>query len=111
MTEVISSAANPLIKRVRLLGDRRHRRREGAFVVMGVQPVWQAVEAGADIEVLIVAPDLLREPAAGMVASQEAARGPGGAAVRRAVRPDRGPGRPGRAGRDRPAADGCGWPT
>ena len=73
MTEVISSAANPLIKRVRLLGDRRHRRREGAFVVRGVQPVWQAVEAGADIEVLIVAPDLLREPAAGMVAGQEAA--------------------------------------
>jgi TrmH family RNA methyltransferase len=73
MTEVISSAANPLIKRVRLLGDRRHRRREGAFVVRGVQPVWQAVEAGADIEVLLVAPDLLREPAAAMVASQEAA--------------------------------------
>ena len=73
MTEVISSAANPLIRRVRLLGDRRHRRREGAFVVMGVQPVWQAVEAGADIEVLIVAPDLLREPAARMVAGQEAA--------------------------------------
>ncbi len=72
MTEVISSAANPLIKRVRLLGDRRHRRREGAFVVRGVQPVWQAVEAGADIEVLIVAPDLLRQPAAGMVAGQEA---------------------------------------
>jgi TrmH family RNA methyltransferase len=39
---------------------------------MGVQPVWQAVEAGADIEVLIVAPDLLRDPAAGMVARQEA---------------------------------------
>lgn len=72
MTDVISSAANPLIKRVRLLGDRRHRRREGAFVVRGVQPVWQAVEANADIEVLIVAPDLLRDPAAGMVAEQEA---------------------------------------
>jgi TrmH family RNA methyltransferase len=72
MTELITSAANPLIKRVRLLGDRRHRRREGAFVVRGVQPVWQAVEAGADIEVLIVAPDLLREPAATMVAGQEA---------------------------------------
>jgi RNA methyltransferase, TrmH family len=72
MTELISSAANPLIRRVRRLGDRRHRRREGAFVVRGVQPVWQAVEAGADIEVLIVAPELLREPAAGMVAEQEA---------------------------------------
>lgn len=72
MAEVISSAANPLIKRVRLLSDRRHRRREGAFVVQGVQPVWQAVEAGADIEVLIVAPDLLSRPAtAAMVARQQ----------------------------------------
>jgi len=72
MTELITSAANPLIKRVRLLGERKHRRREGAFVVQGAQPVWQAVEAGADLEVLITAPDLLREPAAGMVAEQEA---------------------------------------
>jgi RNA methyltransferase, TrmH family len=72
MTEVISSAANPLIKRVRLLADRKHRRREGAFVVQGIQPVWQAVEAGADIETLIVAPDLLRPAAAvAMVARQE----------------------------------------
>ena len=72
MTELITSAANPLIKRIRLLGERRHRRREGAFVVQGAQPVWQAVDAGADVEVLITAPDLLREPAAGMVAEQEA---------------------------------------
>jgi TrmH family RNA methyltransferase len=72
MAEVISSAANPLIKRVRLLADRKHRRRAGAFVVQGIQPVWQAVEAGADIETLIVAPDLLRPPAAvAMVARQE----------------------------------------
>ncbi|MHB1594400.1 MAG: TrmH family RNA methyltransferase [Streptosporangiaceae bacterium] len=72
MPEVITSASNPLIKRVRLLADRRHRRRDGAFVVRGSQPVWQAVEAGAEIEVLLVAPDLLREPAATMVAEQEA---------------------------------------
>ncbi|HEX6933362.1 MAG TPA: RNA methyltransferase [Streptosporangiaceae bacterium] len=72
MTDLITSSANPLIKRVRLLGDRRHRRREGAFVVQGAQPVWQAVEAGAEIEVLITAPDLIRGPAAAMVAEQEA---------------------------------------
>src|SRR6202035_1289880 len=72
MAEVISSAANPLIKRVRLLADRKHRRREGAFVVQGIQPVWQAVEAGADIETLVAAPDLLRPAAAAaMVAEQE----------------------------------------
>jgi RNA methyltransferase, TrmH family len=73
MAEVISSAANPLVKRVRALGDRKHRRHEGAFVVQGIQPVWQAVEAGADIEVLIVAPGLLRPGGAlDMVAAQEA---------------------------------------
>jgi RNA methyltransferase, TrmH family len=73
MTELISSAANPVVKRMRLLGDRRHRRREGAFVVEGIQPVWQAVEAGASVEVLVVAPDLLGSRTAGMVAAQEAA--------------------------------------
>jgi len=73
MTELISSAANPVVKRMRLLGDRKHRRREGAFVVEGVQPVWQAVEAGAEVEVLVVAPDLLGSRTAGMVAAQEAA--------------------------------------
>ena len=74
MTGLISSAANPVVKRMRLLGDRKHRRRESAFVVEGIQPVWQAVEAGADVEVLVVAPDLLGgSPAAGMVAAQEAA--------------------------------------
>jgi len=74
MAEGISSAANPLVKRVRALADRKHRRHEAAFVVQGIQPVWQGVEAGASIEVLIVAPDLLRHAgAAAMVAAQEAA--------------------------------------
>jgi TrmH family RNA methyltransferase len=73
MTGEITSAANPLIKRMRLLADHRHRRREGAFVVHGAQPVWQAVEAGADIETLVVAPGLVTNPAVlRMVAEQEA---------------------------------------
>lgn len=71
MDGVISSSANRLIKRMRLLGERKHRRREGAFVVEGIQPVWQAVEAGANIETLIVAPRLLTSGAAlEFVASQ-----------------------------------------
>jgi RNA methyltransferase, TrmH family len=74
VTELIGSAANPVVKRMRLLADRKHRRREGAFVVEGVQPVWQAVEAGAEIEVLVVAPGLLGDAgAADMVAGQEQA--------------------------------------
>ena len=72
MPDLISSTANPLAKRVRLLGERKHRRREGAFFVEGIQPVWQAVEAGWAIETLIVAPDLLTSaPARAMVAQQE----------------------------------------
>jgi RNA methyltransferase, TrmH family len=75
-TGLISSAANPVSKRMRLLADRRHRRREAAFVVEGIQPVSQAVAAGAEIESLVVAPELLtRSPggslAAAMVAAQE----------------------------------------
>ena len=59
MDTPISSSANPLVKRIRRLGERKHRRREGAFYVEGIQPVWQAVEAGAEIETLVIAPDLL----------------------------------------------------
>ncbi len=75
MAEVISSAANPLVKRVRALGDRKRRRREGAFVVQGIQPVWQAVEAGADVEVLLVAPELLRHRGARDMVDAQAAAG------------------------------------
>jgi TrmH family RNA methyltransferase len=56
------------------LADRRARRRELAFVVEGVAPVWQAVEAGADVEVLVVCPELLgSSPAVAMLAEQRAA--------------------------------------
>jgi TrmH family RNA methyltransferase len=77
VADLITSSANPVVKRMRVLAERRYRRREGAFVVQGTQPVWQAVEAGAAIEALIVAPGLLgRSPAARrvaeMVAEQEA---------------------------------------
>lgn len=67
---IITSAGNPLIKRIRGLDDRKMRRREGAFLVEGLQPVWRAVECGWDIEHLIVAPDLLREGPAKTMASE-----------------------------------------
>ena len=74
--ELITSGANPVVKRVRLLADRKHRRRAGAFVVEGTQLVWQAVEAGADVEILLVAPGLLGRSAAArritaMIADQQ----------------------------------------
>jgi TrmH family RNA methyltransferase len=73
--DLITSSANPVVKRMRLLAERKHRRREGAFVVQGIQPVWQAVEAGAAIETLIVAPGLLGRSAAGPMVAEQEARG------------------------------------
>lgn len=70
----IESAANPLIKRIRALAQRKGREQAGACFVEGIQAVWQAVDAGATIETLIVAPDLLTSIAAReMVARQQAA--------------------------------------
>ncbi|MGI8815263.1 MAG: TrmH family RNA methyltransferase [Pseudonocardia sp.] len=71
--EAITSAANPLVKRVRALADRRMRRREGAFVVEGVQPVWRAIEAGWEIETLLVVPTRLVESATELVTARRAA--------------------------------------
>jgi TrmH family RNA methyltransferase len=62
--QVVTSAANPVVKRVRLLADRKHRRRQQAFVVEGLQPVWRAVSAGRQVEAVILAPELLTNPAA-----------------------------------------------
>lgn len=73
MPEMISSAANPLVKRVRLLASRKHRREQGAFVVEGLGPVWRAVTAGWPVEALITDADLgANSRAAAMVTEQEA---------------------------------------
>ncbi len=73
MQELVTSAANPVVKRFRLLAaDRKHRRRQRAFVVEGLQPVWRAVTAGWPVEQLLVAPQLLAsQPARDMVAELE----------------------------------------
>jgi TrmH family RNA methyltransferase len=79
--DLVSSAANPVVKRIRALAERKHRRREGAFLVEGGQPVWRAVEAGWLIDTLVIAPDLLarhsgpgeQHPALRMAEEQERA--------------------------------------
>jgi TrmH family RNA methyltransferase len=71
---LITSFANPTVKRFRALAARKHRKREGAFTVEGLQPVWFAVRSAWPVDTLIVAPDLLtNEPAWQMV--DEAGRG------------------------------------
>lgn len=59
MPDLITSFANPTVKRYRALAARKHRRREGAFTVEGLQPVWFAVRSTWPVDTLIVSPDLL----------------------------------------------------
>jgi RNA methyltransferase, TrmH family len=54
----ITSAANPLLKRARKLRQRKHRDAEGAFLVEGIAPAWQALEH-AEVEVVLFSPELL----------------------------------------------------
>lgn len=63
MTDLISSASNPIAKRIRALADRKARKREGVFLVEGMQPVWRAAESGWEIDTLILAPELIQNPA------------------------------------------------
>lgn len=63
MTDFITSTNNPVAKRIRALADRKTRKREGVFLVEGMQPVWRVAESGWKIETLILAPDLVTNPA------------------------------------------------
>lgn len=64
MPQPISSTSNPLVKRIRALARRKEREKEGAFYVDGIQGVWQALDAGAPVETIVLAPDLLTSEAA-----------------------------------------------
>lgn len=71
---LITSRANPLIKELRALEQKKGRDRRGEFLVEGIQPVLQALQSGANIRLLIVAPDLLTSKVArDAIRSQERA--------------------------------------
>ena len=56
---LISSRNNPKIKLARLLRQRKARQESGLFVVEGIRPVGEAVQAGATIDTIFYAPDIL----------------------------------------------------
>lgn len=85
MTELITSPANPFIKRARSLADRRRRRADGAFLAEGGQVVWRAMDSGWPIRTLIYAPELLSNPRALLMVEQAPARGIRVVAVNAAV--------------------------
>jgi len=57
--EFITSKANPKIKQIRALRQRKTRQAAGLLVVEGIRPVGEAIAAGARLESLVYAPGLL----------------------------------------------------
>jgi RNA methyltransferase, TrmH family len=60
MPELITSTHNPLIKQIRSLQQKKGREAAGLFLVEGIHPVGEAVEAGWEVETLVYAPDQLK---------------------------------------------------
>lgn len=56
---MITSFRNPLVKRIKKLKRKKYRQREGAFFVEGIRVVLTAIERGAPLDTIVVAPELL----------------------------------------------------
>lgn len=57
--ELITSVSNNTVKKIRALRQRHVRLEQGSFFVEGIRIVAEAVQTGADVECLVVAPELL----------------------------------------------------
>ena len=75
MPELITSTSNPLVKRLRKLRHRRFRTAEGVFLIEGIAQVRQAIDHGAPLEMLLVAPELLNSEGALKVVEEQRAAG------------------------------------
>ena len=62
---LIVSLSNPIVKRLRLLQERRGRTQQGLFLVEGVRLVEEALESGAQPDTVLVAPAMLSATARG----------------------------------------------
>ena len=79
MPREITAYSNPLVKRVRGLREKRHRREEGLFLAEGLRILTEAREAGRLPEYLFFAPDSAGHPL--VRALIEAVEGQGGEAI------------------------------
>ena len=61
---IVSSRQNPRVKRLRALRLRKERERTGLFFTEGLQLVLEAIQTGSAIELLVVAPELVRSATA-----------------------------------------------
>lgn len=72
---LITSRENPKIKLARALRQRKQRDETGLFLVEGIHHVGEALAAGAQVEYLCYAPELLVSPFAQQLIEQQSARG------------------------------------
>ncbi len=73
--QLITSVSNSTVKRIRLLRQRRERMEQGVFFVEGIRVVAEAIQTGADLEYLVVAPELLSSDfAQGLIAAKQHVR-------------------------------------
>lgn len=56
---MITSLANPTIKALRALRQRKARDEQGRYLIEGIRPVAEAIQCGAPLDMLVVAPELL----------------------------------------------------
>lgn len=74
MPDLITSRTNPKIKQARALRQRKEREASGLFLVEGIHHVGEAVEAGATVEYVCYAPDLLASAFANDLITRASAR-------------------------------------
>src|SRR6202012_1451718 len=79
MPREITAFSNPLIKRVRSLREKRHRREEGLFLAEGLRILTEAREAGRIPEYLFFAKESARHPL--VLTLSEADESSGGEAI------------------------------
>ena len=56
---IITSFSNPKVKAIRKLEDKKYRQATGEFFIEGLRTVGEAIQTGAPIQALVIAPDLL----------------------------------------------------
>lgn len=72
---LISSRTNPRIKTIRSLRSKKARDESGLFIAEGIRHVGEAVEAGADIQDIYYAPELLSSPFGKELVQQQSRQG------------------------------------
>lgn len=68
---VITSRANPLVKKILSLSDKKFRREYGEYIVEGTKPVAECISAGCDIVQIVCTPELENKFPRAVVVSEQ----------------------------------------